>query len=71
MVIEHLFLFLQQIAQSLQSLLEYNGDDVEEAFGLTFQVTYSDVFGDLQACNLKKDGDSIPVTKDNLQVCFQ
>jgi len=60
--------FLQQIAQSLQSLLEYDGDDVEEAFGLTFQVTYSDVFGDLQACSLKEDGDNIPVTKDNLQV---
>lgn len=48
--------------------MEYEGDDVEEAFGLTFQVTYSDVFGDLQVCNLKKDGESIPVTKDNKQV---
>lgn len=43
---------------------------MEDAFGLTFQVTYSDVFGDLQACSLKKDGDSIPVTKDNLKVSF-
>ena len=52
------------------SLLEHEGDDVEEAFGLTFKVTYSDVFGELQACNLKKDGDTIPVTKDNVQVRF-
>lgn len=41
---------------------------MEETFGLTFQVTYSDVFGDLQVCNLKKDGETIPVTKDNKQV---
>lgn len=48
--------------------MEYEGNNVEEEFGLTFQVSYKDVFGDLQACNLKKDGDSIPVTKENLQV---
>ena len=50
--------------------MDFEGEDVEEVFGLTFQVTYSDVFGDIQSCNLKKDGDSIPVTKDNLQVSF-
>ena len=48
--------------------MEYEGEDVDQVFGLTFQVTYSDVFGELQECNLKKDGDTIPVTKDNMQV---
>ena len=48
--------------------MEYEGEDVDQVFGLTFQVTYSDVFGELQECSLKKDGDTIPVTKDNMQV---
>jgi len=59
---------LQQIANSLKSLLEYKEDDIEEVFNLTFQVTYSDVFGNLLTCELKPDGEKIPVAKDNVQV---
>lgn len=62
------FVLPQQIAHSLKSLLEYKEDDIEEVFNLTFQVTFSDVFGNLLTCDLKPDGDKIPVTKDNVQV---
>ena len=60
----------QQIAQSLQSMLEYDGDTTsfEETFMATFQVSYSDVFGTLHTHDLKEGGDSVSITKSNCQV---
>ena len=61
---------VQQIAQSLQSMMEYDGEakDFEETFMATFQVSYSDMFDTLHTHDLKEGGDKIPVTMDNCQV---
>lgn len=66
----YLTLYAQQIAQSLQSMLEYDGDTTsfEETFMATFQVSYSDVFGTMHTHDLKEGGDGIPVSKNNCQV---
>ncbi|XP_014676570.1 PREDICTED: ubiquitin-protein ligase E3A-like [Priapulus caudatus] len=55
------------LARSLQELLDYEGDDVEDVFMQTFRVSYTDVFGANLTQHLKPDGDKIPVTKDNRQ----
>ena len=44
---------------------------VEEAFGLTFQVALTDALGSRLAFDLKKNGDTILVTKDNREVIEQ
>ena len=51
-------------------MLEYDGDTAsfEDTFMATFQVSFSDVFGNLITHDLKEGGDGIPVTKDNCQV---
>jgi len=48
----------------LLKLLEYSGDDLQEAFGVNFQIQY-EVFGQLQSHDLLPDGENIPVTVDN------
>ena len=60
----------QQIAHSLQSMLDYSGDpaDFEDTYMATFQVSFTDMFGTLNTYNLKEDGDKIPITPDNCQV---
>lgn len=60
----------QQIARSLQSMLDYceEPSEFEETYMATFQVSYSDMFGHLHTYNLCEDGDSIPVTTENRQV---
>ncbi|XP_034946431.1 probable E3 ubiquitin-protein ligase HERC4 isoform X2 [Chelonus insularis] len=51
-------------AKSLQSLLDYNGNDCEEVFGLNFEVTRQ-VFGEQRVYELIPGGSKIPVTLDN------
>ena len=60
--------FLQQIAQSLQTMLDYEGDDFEETFMASFQVSFSDMFDNVQTVNLREGGDQIPVTLENRKV---
>lgn len=52
------------MANSLQSLLEYDEDDLEEVFGLTFEIT-REVFGEVRSIPLKPNGAEIPVTQEN------
>lgn len=52
------------MAKSLQSLLDYEGDDFEEVFGLTFELTRS-VFGQAQVVPLKPNGENTAVTQHN------
>jgi len=53
------------LAKGLKSLLNYEGDDVEEMFGATFQISYEDkVYGN-RTQDLKEGGDMIPVTHLN------
>ena len=50
-------------------MLDY-ADDVQETFMQTFGISYTDVFGSTISHNLKPDGDKIPVTNANRQVCL-
>jgi len=52
--------------RSLESILEYEDDDFEDTFGLTFTISVS-VYGHVQSVELKPDGERIPVTKENRQ----
>ena len=63
----------QQIAQSLQSILDYEEEeeDFQDTFMATFQVSFSDMFDDLQTFDLREGGDKIPVTLKNRQVSMR
>uniref|UniRef100_A0A2M4ADR0 Ubiquitin-protein ligase E3A n=1 Tax=Anopheles triannulatus TaxID=58253 RepID=A0A2M4ADR0_9DIPT len=52
---------------SLNSLLEYTENDMEEVFMQTFKIGYRDVFGNTLEHELKPDGDKIFVTQENKQ----
>lgn len=52
------------VATSLQSLLDYEGDDFEEVFALNFELT-RDMFGEAQCVPLKAGGERIAVTQRN------
>ena len=56
----------------MSSLLEFSGSDEEfkETFVQTFQISQPDTFGSAVTFNLKKEGDKIPVTKQNRQVNY-
>ena len=64
-------LLLQQIAQSLQAMLDYEGDDFEETFMASFQVSFSDMFDNVQTVDLREGGRQIPVTLGNRKVRLQ
>lgn len=53
------------IGRSLQHLLEYDGDDVEDVFCLTFEVSYQGLFGKEHTKELVSNGANIAVTKAN------
>ncbi|TNN22053.1 Ubiquitin-protein ligase E3A [Liparis tanakae] len=57
---------LQSLYQSLQKLLEHEGN-VEEDMMLTYQISHQDLFGDPVLHDLRDQGDQIPVTKGNRQ----
>ncbi|CAJ0573274.1 unnamed protein product, partial [Mesorhabditis spiculigera] len=50
--------------KNLQSLLDYEGDDFEDVFGLEFSITQN-VFGHPTTVELKPDGKETPVTQAN------
>ncbi|XP_076004731.1 ubiquitin-protein ligase E3A isoform X2 [Genypterus blacodes] len=52
--------------QSLKELLEYNSN-VEEDMVITFQISYTDLFGSPVSYDLKEEGEEIPVTEENRQ----
>lgn len=55
------------LANSMQSILDYTGEDFEEVFNLNFEVT-RDMFGETQLVPLKPDGNNIPVKQSNKSV---
>ena len=60
-------LIWKDLAQSLQSMLDYTGD-VEKDLLCNFTVGYTDVFGANLTHLLKDNGDNIPVTNKNREV---
>lgn len=52
------------MANSLQSLLDYDGNDMQDVYGLTFDIS-RDVFGEAVTIPLKQNGSNIPVTQEN------
>ncbi|XP_055373246.1 probable E3 ubiquitin-protein ligase HERC4 isoform X2 [Condylostylus longicornis] len=52
------------MANSLQQLLDYTEDDLQDIFGLNFEIT-RDIFGEVKVFPLKPDGENIPVTQQN------
>ncbi|KAH8876262.1 Ubiquitin-protein ligase E3A [Schistosoma japonicum] len=65
---EDLFDAKPTLAQGLKSLLEYEYDNIEEAFGCSFVINYLDPFGSVITHELKPNGATIPVTKENRKV---
>ncbi|KAH8303684.1 hypothetical protein KR018_011658 [Drosophila ironensis] len=53
-------------ANSMQSLLDYDGKDFKEVFDLTFEIS-RDVFGESETKCLKPNGNEISVTLENRQ----
>lgn len=58
------------MARSLADILEYEGEDFEDTYMLTFNIRYTGPFGETIDHDLREDGDDIPVTKDNRKVGF-
>lgn len=54
----------EEIRRGLQQLLDYEGDDVEDVFCLTFDVNWVDL-GQQKRKELKANGSNISVTSDN------
>ncbi|CAG9823178.1 unnamed protein product [Phaedon cochleariae] len=52
------------MANSLQSLLDYEGDDMEDVFALSFDVSRN-AFGEAVTVPLKPNGSNIAVTQEN------
>ncbi|XP_066150994.1 probable E3 ubiquitin-protein ligase HERC4 isoform X3 [Euwallacea fornicatus] len=51
-------------ANSLKSVLEYDQDDLEDVFGLTFDIN-RDFYGKVITMELKPNGSNIPVVQEN------
>jgi ubiquitin-protein ligase E3 A/E3 ubiquitin-protein ligase HERC4 len=54
----------EELRRGLKQLLDYEGDDVEDIFCLSFEVSWMEL-GEERRLNLKPDGANIPVTNDN------
>ncbi len=52
------------IGKSMQSILDYQENDFEEVFGLSFDISRN-VYGENKTIELKENGSNIPVTQDN------
>ncbi|XP_050295958.1 probable E3 ubiquitin-protein ligase HERC4 isoform X2 [Anthonomus grandis grandis] len=52
------------IMNSLKSLLEYDGDDLDEVFCLNFSIN-RDIWGEIVTVDLKPNGANISVTQEN------
>jgi ubiquitin-protein ligase E3 A len=55
------------LMRSLQEMMDYQNDDFEEIFDLTFLIGYSDVFGQSHTVDLKENGRNTTVTLKNKQ----
>lgn len=55
------------LEHSLKEMLDYEGEEFEDIFMQTFQISYKDVFGSVVTQELKEGGDKIPVTQHNKQ----
>ncbi|KAH8379519.1 hypothetical protein KR009_005412, partial [Drosophila setifemur] len=53
--------------KSLQSMLDYQGQDMEEVFDQTFRISYSNVFGELVEHELVPQGQDVVVGQHNKQ----
>ncbi|XP_037933955.1 probable E3 ubiquitin-protein ligase HERC4 isoform X2 [Teleopsis dalmanni] len=53
-----------ELANSMQSILDYEGDDFEEIFDLNFEIS-QDIFGEVTSVPLKPGGENIKVTSLN------
>eukprot|EP00985_Skeletonema_marinoi_P002068 scaffold836_cov135-Skeletonema_marinoi.AAC.7 len=53
-----------ELRRGLKQLLDYEGDDVEDIFCLSFEVTWMEL-GEERRLDLKPDGANIPVTNNN------
>lgn len=53
------------IGNSLEQLLSYDGDDVEDVFALSFEISYEGLFGKVNAVELVPNGAKKPVTSGN------
>lgn len=54
--------------KSLQSLLDYQGHDMEEVFDQTFRISYSNVFGEMVEHELVPNGKDLLVGQHNKQL---
>ena len=54
----------EELHRGLKQLLEYEGDDVEDIFCLTFEITWMEL-GEERTLELKENGADIPVTNEN------
>jgi ubiquitin-protein ligase E3 A len=54
----------EELRRGLKQLLDYQGDDIEDVFCLTFELTWTEM-GETRRVELKPDGANIPVTKAN------
>lgn len=52
------------LAQSMQSILDFEGDDMADVFGLCFEVSRT-YFGENRVFELKPNGSNISVTQEN------
>ncbi|CAN7998182.1 unnamed protein product [Ixodes hexagonus] len=53
------------LASSLQQLLDYKGEDMEETFMQSFRISYQDVFGSVLSHDLRENADSVLVNQEN------
>ena len=54
----------EELRRGLKQLLDYEGDDVEDIFCLTFEQTWMEM-GEERKLELKPDGANVAVTNDN------
>lgn len=52
------------MGNSMQALLDYDGDDMKDVFNLTFEIS-REAFGETRTVPLKPGGDTIYVTQEN------
>lgn len=59
--------FHPSLHRGLVALLQYQGEDIEEALAQTFRICYTDPFGAVLSHDLKPNGDNIAVNHSNKQ----
>ena len=56
--------------RSLCDVLAYEGADIEDVFMQSFQISYTDVFGNTMTHELKPGGEKVILTQENKQVHY-